>query len=319
MTYDSQQSSNRPTWPRALGCSVTSAGLAKERKLMPGTGKVLRVLVVDDDRDGADTLGLLVEELGNQVHVTYGGTSALDVATVFRPDLMLIDLAMPDMDGCHLVGQFRQIPAFAKTRIVAVTGHANEGHKTLAMKAGFDKVLFKPVALKEIKAVLASVVQGGALAVQSPQPAKKRASSQAERRLPISEARRIRKDRKSGILTQAESEAAVCEGIIRFQEDYLGGGAEQIRVHFIKDLLVIRILGALTVAERQLVKSLSPEKGRDLIKQTREQLLELARPMLESMVHEVVGVKVLSMHHDISTVTGEEVVLFSLTEAPRFF
>ena len=285
---------------------------------MPGTGKVLRVLVVDDDRDGADTLGLLVEELGNQVHVTYGGTSALDVATVFRPDLMLLDLAMPDMDGCHLVGQFRQISAFAKTRIVAVTGHANEGHKTLAMKAGFDKVLFKPVALAEIRAVLASVVQGVAPAGQSPQPAKNRASSQAERRLPISEARRIRKDRKSGILTQAESEAAVCEGIIRFQEDYLGGGPEQIRVHFIKDLLVIRILGALTVAERQLVKSLSPEKGRDLIKQTREQLLELARPMLESMVHEVVGVKVLSMHHDISTVTGEEVVLFSLTEAPRF-
>ena len=134
----------------------------------------------------------------------------------------------------------------------------------------------------------------------------------------MNEARRIRKDRKSGILTQAESEAAVCEGIIRFQEDYLGGAAEQIRVHFIKDLLVIRILGVLTVAERQLVKSLSSEKGRDLIKQTREQLLELARPMLESMVHEVVGVKVLSMHHDISTVTGEEVVLFSLTEAPRF-
>ena len=286
---------------------------------MPGTGKVLRVLVVDDDRDGADTLGLLVEELGNQVHVTYGGTSALDVATVFRPDLMLLDLAMPDMDGCHLVGQFRQIPAFAKTRIVAVTGHANEGHKTLAMKAGFDKVLFKPVALKEIKAVLASVVQGVALAVQSPQPAKRRASSQTEQRLPISEARRIRKDRKSGILTQAESEAAVCEGIVRFQEEYFGGGAEQIRVHFIKDLLVIRILGALTVAERQLVKAVSPEKGRDLIKQAREQLLELARPMLESMVHEVVGVKVLSMHHDISTVTGEEVVLFSLTEAPRFF
>ena len=285
---------------------------------MPKTGRTLRVLVVDDDRDAADTLGLVVEELGNQVHVTYGGTSALDVAALFRPDLMLIDLAMPDMDGCHLVGQFRQIPAFAQTQIVAVTGHADQGHKTLAMKAGFDKVLFKPVALKEIKAVLASVVQRGALAGQSPQPAKKRASSQAERRLPINEARKIRKDRESGILTQAESEAAVCEGIIRFQEDYLGGAAEQIRVHFIKDLLVIRILGALTVAERQLVKSLSPEKGRVLIKQTREQLLELARPMLESMVHEVVGVKVLSMHHDISTVTGEEVVIFSLAEAPRF-
>ena len=286
---------------------------------MSGTGKTLRVLVVDDDRDGADTLALLVEELGNQVHVTYGGKSALDVATLFRPDLMLLDLAMPDMDGCCLVTQFRQIPAFAQTQIVAVTGHTDLGHKTLAMKAGFDQVLCKPVALTEIRAVLASVVHGVVLVGQSPQPAKKCASSQAERRLPISEARRIRKDRKSGILTQAESETAVCEGIIRFQEDYLGGGAEQIRVHFIKDLLVIRILGALTVAERHLAKSLSPEKGRDLIKQTREQLLELARPMLESMVYEFVGVKVLSMHHDISTVTGEEVILFSLTEAPHFF
>ena len=135
--------------------------------------------------------------------------------------------------------------------------------------------------------------------------------------MPINEARRIRKDRTSGILTQAESEAAVCEGIIRFQEDYLGWAAEQIRVHLIKDLLVVRLLDVLTVAERQLANSLSSEKGRDLIKQTRDQLLELARPMLESMVHEVVGVKVLSMHHDVSTVTGEEVVIFSLTEAPR--
>jgi CheY-like chemotaxis protein/uncharacterized protein YbcI len=305
MAYDSQQGPIR--------------GIGERKEIMPGTGKTLRVLVVDDDRDGADTLGLLVEELGNHVHVTYGGTSALDVATVFRPDLMLIDLAMPDMDGCHLVAQFRRIPAFAQTQIVAITGHADQGHKTLAMKAGFDKVLFKPVALTEIRAVLACVVQGVALAGQSPPLADKRASPLAERLLPISEARRIRKERESKILTQAESEAAICEGIIRFQEDYLGGGAEQIRVHFIKDLLVIRLLGALTVAERQLVKSLSPEKGRDLIKQTREQLLELARPMLESMVHEVVGVKVLSMHHDISTVTGEEVVLFSLTEVPHFF
>ena len=284
---------------------------------MPGTGRAFRVLVVDDDQDGADTLGLLMEALGNQVHVTYGGVSAFEVATVFRPDLMLIDLAMPDMDGCRLVTRFRQIPAFAKTQIVAVTGHADEGHKTLAMKAGFDKVLFKPVDLTEIRAVLASVVPVLALTDQSPRLANTRASPQAEQRLPISEARKLRMDRESRVLTQAESEAAICEGIIRFQEEYLGWGAAQIRVHLIKDLLVVRLLGVLTVAERQLAKSLSPERGRDLIKLTREQLLELARPMLESMIHEVVGVKVLSMHHDVSTVTGEEVVIFSLTEAPR--
>ena len=156
---------------------------------MPGTGRAFRVLVVDDDQDGADTLGLLMEALGNQVHVTYGGTSALEVATVFRPDLMLIDLAMPDMDGCRLVTRFRQIPAFARIQIVAITGHADEGHRTLAMKAGFDKVLFKPVDLTEIRAVLASVVPVLALTDQSPRLANKRASPQAEQRLPISEVR----------------------------------------------------------------------------------------------------------------------------------
>ena len=83
-------------------------------------------------------------------------------------------------------------------------------------------------------------------------------------------------------------------------------------------MLLVRILGVLTLAERQLGKALSPDKGRDLIKLARKQLLELARPMLESLVHEVTGVKALSMHHDLSTVTGEEVVLFSLIETPRF-
>ena len=283
---------------------------------MLATEKTLRVLIVDDNRDGADALGLLVEELGNLVHVTYGGTKALEVATTFRPNLMLVDLLMPDMDGCGLVMRFRQTPAFAHTKIVAITGKKNEEHKSSAMKAGFDAVLFKPAALTEIKAVLASVVPSAT--GQSPKRAKEHASLGAERRLPIDEARRIRNERKSRTLTQEESEAAICDGIIRFQEDYMGWRSEQIHVHFIKDLLVVRIRGVLTLAERQLGKSLSAEKGRDLIKQVRKQLLELARPMLESLVHEVTGVKVLSMHHDISTVTGEEVVLFSMAGTPRF-
>ena len=81
---------------------------------------------------------------------------------------------------------------------------------------------------------------------------------------------------------------------------------------------MVRVRGAMTLAERQLGKSLSPDKGRDLIKQARKQLLEVARPMLESLVYEATGVKVLSMHHDISTATGEEVIIFSLADAPRF-
>lgn len=279
--------------------------------------KSLRVLIVDDHRDGADSLGLLVEELGHNAHVTYGGRQALDVATAFRPDLMLVDLAMPDLDGCSLVRRFRQTPAFAQTRIVAITGHADEGHKTLAMKAGCDAVLFKPVTPTGVKEALASAAPLIADAEQTPR-FPERHSLTTEGRLPIGDARRIRNERTSKSLTETESEAAVCEGVIRFQEEYMGWRSEQIQAHFVNDLLVVRMHGVLTLAERQLGKSLSPEKGRDLIKQVRKQLLELARPMLESLVHEVAGVKVRSMHHDISTVTGEEVVVFSLAAAPRF-
>ena len=285
---------------------------------MPTTKTTLRVLIVDDNRDGADALGLLVEALGNQVHVTYGGTQALDVATAFRPDLMFVDMLMPDMDGCSLVKRIRQISTFAQTKIVAITGQKDNEHKAKAMKAGFDGYLVKPAALAEIKQVLDSVVPAVTPEGQSSKQAKERMSPGVERRLPMGEARRIRNERPSKSLTQAESESAICDGIIRFQEEYLGWRSEQIQVHFLKDLFVARIRGALTLAERQLGKSLSPGKGRDLIKQARKQLLEVARPMLESLVHEVTGVKVLSMHHDISTVTGEEVVLFSLAETPRF-
>jgi CheY-like chemotaxis protein len=282
---------------------------------MAATDKALRVLIVDDNRDGADSLGVLVEELGHRVHVTYGGTQALDIAAVFQADLMLVDLAMPDLDGCSLVKRFRKIPAFARTKIVAITGHADQGHKSLALKAGFDAVVFKPVKPREIENVLGSVSVTH-LGRASGTPPRDRLG--AERRLPIGDARRIRNERKSKTLTQDESEAAICEGVGRFQAEYLGWTSEQILAHFIKDLLLVRILCALTLAERQLGKASSPEKGRDLIKDVRKQLLELARPMLESLVHEVAGVKVVSMHHDISTVTGEEVVIFSLADAPRF-
>jgi len=278
----------------------------------------LRVLIVDDNRDGADVLGLLVEALGNQVHVTYGGIQALDVATAFQPDLMLIDLAMPDIDGCDLTTQLRRIPSFKHTKIVAITGLKDERYKVQAMKAGCDLVLTKPAALDELKAVLASIAQPSTTTIQTRKVSKHRPNPSLDIRLPIDEARKIRGDRKSKSLTQSESEAAICDGIIRFQEEYLGWRSEQVQIHFIKDLLVVRIRNVLTLAERQLGKAASPEMGRDLIKQTRRQLLELARPMLESIVYEAVGVKVRSMHHDISTVTGEEVIVFSLGEIPRF-
>jgi uncharacterized protein YbcI len=118
--------------------------------------------------------------------------------------------------------------------------------------------------------------------------------------------------------TQGEIEAAVCEGISRFEQEYMGRGPKAIHAHLIQDLLVVRLQGVLTAAEQQLVKTLQAEKGRDLLKQVRTHLIETARPLLESMIRDITGVKVLSLHHDISTTTGEEVVVFTLAQSPLF-
>ena len=118
--------------------------------------------------------------------------------------------------------------------------------------------------------------------------------------------------------TQGEIEAAVCEAVSRFEQDYMGRGPKDIYAHLLGDLLVVRLQGVLTAAEQHLVKSLTAEKGRDLLKQVRTHLIETARPVMEAMIQEITGVKVLTLHHDISTVTGEEVVLFTLAESPVF-
>jgi uncharacterized protein YbcI len=116
--------------------------------------------------------------------------------------------------------------------------------------------------------------------------------------------------------TIGEVEAAICEGMARFEQEYMGRGPKDIRAHLIGDLLLVRLQGVLTAAEQHLVRTLPSEKGRDLLKQVRIQLIETARPFMEALVQEVTAVKVLSLHHDISTVTGEEVVLFTLAIAP---
>jgi uncharacterized protein YbcI len=118
--------------------------------------------------------------------------------------------------------------------------------------------------------------------------------------------------------TQGEIEAAISDGMGRFELEYMGRGPKDIRAHLIGDLLVVRLTGVLTAAEQHLVKQLSSEKGRDLLKQVRTHLIETARPVMEAMVQGITEVKVVSLHHDISTTTGEEVVLFTLAESPLF-
>jgi uncharacterized protein YbcI len=118
--------------------------------------------------------------------------------------------------------------------------------------------------------------------------------------------------------TQGEIESAVCEVITDFEQDYMGRGPKDIHTHLIGDLLVVRLQGVLTEAEQHLVKALAAAKGRDLLKQVRSHLIETARPVMEAMIEKATGVKVVSLHHDISTNTGEEIVIFTLSASPCF-
>ncbi len=116
--------------------------------------------------------------------------------------------------------------------------------------------------------------------------------------------------------TQGEIEAAVCSAMNRFEQEHMGRGPKGIHAHLLDDVLLVRLQGVLTAAEQHLVRSLPSEKGRDLLKQVRTHLIETARPLMEAMILDVTGVEVRSLHHDISTVTGEEVVIFTLADPP---
>jgi uncharacterized protein YbcI len=118
--------------------------------------------------------------------------------------------------------------------------------------------------------------------------------------------------------TKREIEAAINGEISRFEQEYMGRSPEDINVHLLGDLLVVRLQDVLAPAEQQLVKSLPAEKGQDLLKQLCTNLAETTRPVMEAMVEKVTGVKVVTMHHDVSTITGEEVILFTLARSPDF-
>jgi uncharacterized protein YbcI len=117
--------------------------------------------------------------------------------------------------------------------------------------------------------------------------------------------------------TQGEIEAAICDAIAHFEQEYRGRGPRDIRAFLLGDFVVVRLRGLLTPAEQQLAKSPS-DKARDLLKQVRSHLIETAKPLIGARVQDITGVKVLSLHHDISTVTGEAFVVLTLAEPPSY-
>lgn len=116
--------------------------------------------------------------------------------------------------------------------------------------------------------------------------------------------------------TRGELEARITEAMVNFEREYMGRGPTEARTYLIDDLVLVRLKGVITKAEHHLANADATGRGRDLIKQTRTELLEKARPKLTAIVEELVGVAVRSLHTDISVRTGERIVLFTLERAP---
>jgi CheY-like chemotaxis protein len=119
----------------------------------------MRVLVVDNNRDAADSLAMLLKLVHCEVRVTYDGFACLEEAATFLPDLLLADVGMPRMDGNELARQIRQCKSHDRAFLAAITGFADARHRELAGAAGFDEYLVKPVAAESIYDLLARVAE----------------------------------------------------------------------------------------------------------------------------------------------------------------
>ncbi len=118
--------------------------------------------------------------------------------------------------------------------------------------------------------------------------------------------------------SKSDLEAEITQAIIRFKKEYMGRGPLSARTYLLGDMALVRLKGVLTPAEQKLVQVEEKSRGRDLIKQVRLELIEHGRLLLESVVQEILGVKVVSLHTDISTTTGESVLLFTLDGEPAY-
>lgn len=112
--------------------------------------------------------------------------------------------------------------------------------------------------------------------------------------------------------TKGQLEAEISDAIVRFELDYMGRGPGEARTYIIDDLVLVRLRGVLTPAERQLAGVDGTPHGRALVKEVRRELIEKARPLLEVIIHDVTGRAVRSLHTDISTRVGERIIVFSL-------
>jgi CheY-like chemotaxis protein len=116
-----------------------------------------RLLVVDDNRDAALSLAMLLRLQGHEVQAAHDGRTALELATTFRPDVIFLDLGMPGMDGFEVARQVRKLPGLEKTILAALTGWGQNEDRRKTAEAGFNYHLVKPPEMKTIASLLADL------------------------------------------------------------------------------------------------------------------------------------------------------------------
>jgi uncharacterized protein YbcI len=109
--------------------------------------------------------------------------------------------------------------------------------------------------------------------------------------------------------TRGEAEAEMTRAIITFEKEYFGRGPVDARTSIVQDMILIRLRGVITPAERKLAES---REGQNLVKETRRQLFESSRPLIEEMVEKIIGCHLISLHTDMSTRTGERVIVLTV-------
>jgi len=129
----------------------------KPQQAGPKSGKPLRVLVVDDNRDVAQSMGRMLEMLGHSVRVEYGGASAIRASDEFSPDVVLLDIGMPGLNGYDVCQTIKRKPSLKNTVVVAQTGWAEGQRGARAQEAGFDHHLVKPVHIDTLAGLLSSI------------------------------------------------------------------------------------------------------------------------------------------------------------------
>jgi CheY-like chemotaxis protein len=128
-----------------------------EHRTTPPTSRRRRILVVDDSPDSADALAVLFQMMGHEVFIAFSGREGLALLREQRPDIALLDVGLPDMDGHEVARRAREDAALRGVRLVALTGWAGDEERRRSQDAGFDRHLVKPADREALEALLSEL------------------------------------------------------------------------------------------------------------------------------------------------------------------